>query len=160
MIVVVMGVSGSGKSTIGQMLAARLGWDFYEGDSFHPQHNIEKMAQGTPLTDEDRAGWLASIAEQISLVEQEKQNGVITCSALKKSYRDKLEAASKNIKFVFLHGQHDLLNERLNSRTGHFMKSKLLHSQLETLEEPKDALKFDISDTPEKIIGDIIRILG
>jgi gluconokinase len=147
-----MGVSGTGKSTIGQMLASRLGWDFYEGDDFHPPINIEKMKHGVALTDDDRVGWLTSIANQMSQLELQNKNGVITCSALKEKYRQKLMSASQNLRFVFLHGANDLISERLTTRKGHFMTSKLLQSQLETLEEPKDALKFDITESPEKIV--------
>jgi 6-phosphogluconate dehydrogenase len=151
-----MGVSGTGKSTIGRMLASHLNWDFYEGDDFHPQSNIDKMKQGIPLTDEDRAGWLASIANQISQLELQNRNGVVTCSALKEKYRQELTGASSSVQYVFLHGSYDLISERLATRKGHFMTSKLLQSQFETLEEPQDALKFDITESPEKIIERIV----
>lgn len=159
MIIVVMGVSGTGKSTIGRMLASRLNWDFYEGDDFHPQSNIEKMKQGIPLTDDDRAGWLTAIANQISQLELQNRDGVVTCSALKEKYRQKLTDAAPDVQFVFLHGSYELISERLATRKGHFMTSKLLQSQLETLEEPKNALKFDVTESPEKIIERIMAII-
>ncbi len=159
MIIVVMGVAGSGKTTIGQLLSSKLGWPFFEGDDFHSKANVEKMAQGTPLTDEDRADWLSAIAGQIKLLEKESRSGVIACSALKNSYRIKLSKAAKDIKFVFLRGDYDLLQERLESREGHFMKPSMLKSQFETLEEPENSIDVDIKDAPEKIVEIIIQMI-
>ncbi len=159
MIIVVMGVAGSGKTTIGQLLSSKLGWPFFEGDDFHSKANVEKMAQGTPLTDEDRADWLSAIAGQIKLLEKESRSGVIACSALKNSYRIKLSKAAKDIKFVFLRGDYDLLQERLESREGHFMKPSMLKSQFETLEEPENSIDVDIKDAPEKIVDTIIQMI-
>jgi gluconokinase len=160
MIIVVMGVAGSGKTTIGRLLAFKLDWPFFEGDDFHSKANIEKMAQGTPLNDEDRADWLSAIAGQIRLLEKESRSGVIACSALKNSYRIKLSKAAKDIKFVFLRGDYELLQARLESRKGHFMKPTMLKSQFETLEEPENSIDIDIKDAPEKIVEDIIQTLS
>ncbi len=159
MIIVVMGVAGSGKTTIGELLASKLGWPFFEGDDFHSKANVEKMAQGTPLNDEDRADWLSAIAGQIKLLEKESSSGVIACSALKNSYRIKLSKAAKDIKFVFLRGDYELLQKRLESRKGHFMKPAMLKSQFETLEEPENSIDIDIKNSPEKIIKAIVQTI-
>ena len=160
MIIVMMGVAGSGKTTIGQLLASKLGWPFFEGDDFHSPANVEKMAQGTPLTDEDREGWLTAIAEQIRQLESESRSGVIACSALKDSYRKKLSSAAKNVKFVFLRGDYDSIRERLEARAGHYMKSTLLQSQFDILEQPENSLDIDIRNSPEKIVDTIIHTLN
>jgi carbohydrate kinase (thermoresistant glucokinase family) len=154
-----MGVSGSGKTTIGQLLASKLGWPFFEGDDFHSPANVKKMTQGTPLTDEDREGWLTAIAEQIKLLEWDSRSAVIACSALKDSYRKKLSSASKDVKFVFLRGDYDSIRARLESRVGHYMKSALLQSQFDTLEEPENSLDVDIKNSPEKIVETIIQMI-
>jgi len=155
-----MGVAGSGKTTIGQLLASKIGWPFFEGDGFHSKANVEKMAQGTPLTDEDRESWLAGIADQIKTLERESHSGVIACSALKDSYRKKLSSATKDVKFVLLRGDYALLQERLEYRKGHFMRSKLLQSQFDTLEEPENSLDIDIKNSPEKIVETIIQMIS
>ncbi len=159
MIIILMGVAGSGKTTIGQLLASKLGWLFFEGDDFHSQENVEKMAQGTPLTDEDREGWLEAIAGQIKLLEQDSRSAVIACSALKDSYRKKLSSAAKGVKFVFLRGDFEAVRERLESRKGHYMKSTLLQSQFDILEEPENSLDIDIKNSPEKITETIIQMI-
>ena len=159
MILVMMGVAGSGKTALGQLLAARLGWPFLEGDDYHSKSNVEKMAQGIPLNDEDRAGWLAAIAEHIKILEQNGKSGIVACSALKEAYRKKLASAGKDVRFVFLRGDYELLQQRLESRTGHFMKPAMLKSQFETLEEPKNALDIDIKDSPERIVDAILQMM-
>lgn len=140
-IVIVMGVSGSGKSTVAGMLAAELGWDFLEGDDLHPQANIAKMAAGQALTDDDRRPWLEAIAAWISEHVSDGRSGMITCSALKRSYRDILRHSvighpEAGLTFLLLSGTREELQRRLTARTGHFMSAALLDSQLDTLESP------------------------
>ncbi|WP_436994821.1 gluconokinase [Streptomyces sp. enrichment culture] len=127
-----MGVSGSGKTTVGTALAERLGVPYAEADDFHPPENVAKMASGVPLTDEDRAPWLDAIAAWLKA--QEGEGGVVTCSALKRVYRDRLRRAAPEVFFLHLDGSPELIGERLSGRTGHFMPSALLRSQFETLE--------------------------
>ncbi|MBY3346634.1 gluconokinase [Rhizobium laguerreae] len=135
--VIVMGVSGCGKSSVGEHLAARNGVPFMEGDQLHPAGNVEKMAQGIPLADDDRLPWLDRIGEEIRTAQQVSQGLVISCSALKRSYRDRLrQAADGHLAFVFLEGSRDLLLSRMQARQGHFMPASLLDSQLQTLELP------------------------
>ncbi|MBB4112504.1 gluconokinase [Rhizobium sp. BK226] len=135
--VVVMGVSGCGKSSVGERIAAQNGMAFLEGDQLHPPQNVEKMAQGIPLTDDDRLPWLDRIGAEISTALDASQGLVISCSALKRSYRDRLlQAAGGRLAFVFLEGSRDLLLSRMQARQGHFMPASLLDSQLQTLEPP------------------------
>lgn len=135
--VIVMGVSGCGKSSVGERIAARNGMPFVEGDQLHPAANVEKMAQGIPLTDEDRLPWLDRIGEEIKTALNASRGLVVSCSALKKSYRDRLrQAAGGRLAFVFLEGSRDLLLSRMQARQGHFMPASLLDSQLQTLEPP------------------------
>jgi len=155
MIVIVMGVAGSGKSTIGQLLADRLGWPFYDGDDLHPAANVEKMRAGIPLTDEDRSGWLSALADVIAEHLRQNQSAVIACSALRQNYRDKLHVED-NGRFVYLRGSYNLIEARLRQRTGHYMPPDLLVSQFATLEEPQDALTFDVSQPPEQIVAEIV----
>ncbi|MGC1375485.1 MAG: gluconokinase [Anaerolineales bacterium] len=145
MILVIMGVSGSGKSTVGQNLAAELGWSFYDGDDFHPAANVEKMANGIALTDADRADWLAALARLIRDLSGGGRSGVLACSALKQSYRETLQQNTPNVQFVYLKGSYDLILKRLQARKGHYMRPELLKSQFETLEEPGQALVVDVA---------------
>ncbi|MEV7041310.1 gluconokinase [Amycolatopsis sp. NPDC051061] len=150
-VIVVMGVSGSGKTTIGTALANALDVEYAEADTFHPQANIDKMTAGHPLTDEDRAPWLEAIAEWIRA--HQAVGGVVTSSALKRRYRDVLRTGG-NVWFAHLHGDHDILAERMQSRSGHFMPVSLLDSQLadlEPLEPDEPGAIFDIRDTPAEI---------
>lgn len=140
-----MGVSGSGKSTVGQNLAAELGWSFYDGDDFHPAANVEKMANGIALTDADRADWLAALARLIRDLSGGGRSGVLACSALKQSYRETLQQNTPNVQFVYLKGSYDLILKRLQARKGHYMRPELLKSQFETLEEPGQALVVDVA---------------
>ena len=158
MIIVVMGVSGCGKSTIGQQLADRLGWPFYDGDEFHPPANIDKMSRGIPLNDEDRSGWLAAIADRMLTLMAAGESGVFACSALKQKYRDQLHV-SDQVKFVYLRGNYDVIWSRMQQRPGHYMKPNMLASQFETLEEPHDALTLDIGQSPDHMVERIIQTL-
>jgi carbohydrate kinase (thermoresistant glucokinase family) len=154
-----MGVSGSGKSTVGARLAQRLGWDFAEGDDFHPAANVAKMAAGQPLSDADREPWLAAIAAWIDAELQAGHRGVITCSALKRDYRDKLRRA--DVRFVYLRVARAELERRLTGRPGHFMPATLLDSQLAALEPPsadEAALTVD-ADDPEQSVETIVTAL-
>ena len=162
-ILVVMGVSGAGKTTIAQELAARLGWPFEEGDALHPEANVAKMHAGIPLTDADRRPWLEAVAAWIDGQRAKKQPGIITCSALKGSYRQIIIGDRPEVRLVYLRGSRDLIAERLMGRHGHFMPASLLHSQIETLEEPgpdEDPLTVDIGPPAGQIAEEIIRLLG
>jgi gluconokinase len=160
MVVILTGVSGAGKTTIGQLLAADLRWPFYEGDDFHPQANIDKMRQGIALTDDDRDPWLTALHHLIDELTREGQSAVIACSALKQSYRDRLSGGRQNVRFVYLKGGYDLIRGRLQERQSHFMKANLLASQFEALEEPEGVLTVDVAQEPQAIVSLIERELG
>ena len=156
---VVMGVSGSGKSTVADRLAARLGWRFEDGDSFHPASNVAKMSAGQPLTDEDRGPWLQAIADEIDRLSAADERAVIACSALKRAYREVLVHGRDDVRIVFLDGTQDLIAARLAARKGHFMPPGLLASQFKTLERPEaDERPITVSiDAPvERIVDDIV----
>ncbi len=159
-IVVLMGVAGSGKTTIGRHLAAELGWRFFDGDDFHSRENIAKMRAGTPLTDRDRAVWLAALAELIQMQIARAAPAVIACSALKQVYRDRLAQGRPEVVFVYLKASDALLRRRLDERKGHFLASGLLASQLETLEEPCDAVTVDAAQAPPAIVDQVKRALA
>ena len=152
MFVIVMGVSGSGKTTIGKGLAERLGCRFYEGDDFHTAGNVAKMAAGIPLTDEDRAGWLRALAGVIRDDLRRGEGGVMACSALKEKYRRVLRVDPRLVRFLYLKGSYEVIRERLERRTGHYMSAELLQSQFEALEEPQDEWVEDIGLRPEEVI--------
>jgi gluconokinase len=156
---VIMGVAGSGKSHIGAAFARALDLEFVEGDAFHPPGNVARMASGFPLTDADRAGWLHALALRIRDAKAAGTGLVITCSALKRSYRDVLRAESTELQFVFLRGPRELIGERLAHRTGHFMPAALLDSQFAILEEPapdEAAWVCDIGQTPERLVAELV----
>ena len=157
--VIVMGVAGSGKTTVGELLAQELGWSFYDADTFHPAENIEKMANGTPLDDSDRAPWLAALHSLISTSLKENRPGVLACSALKESYRQKLLDGNDGVQIVYLKGSYDLLWSRLARRKDHYMKPQMLQSQFETLEEPANAWTFDVSPPVSEIVQAIVKQL-
>jgi len=159
MIVIVMGTTGSGKTTIGSLLAKRLGWEFVNADDFHPPANVEKMKHGIPLTDADREPWLRALHDKIVEWTAEKRNVVLACSALKQSYRDELRANSE-VKFVYLKGSYELFSRRVLSRKGHFAKQDLIASQFAALEEPTDAIVADASHSPEEIVSEVRSKLG
>jgi gluconokinase len=156
---VVMGVTGSGKSTVGAQLAQTLGLAFVEGDDYHPPANVRRMAAGIPLTDHDRADWLRALAERVREASESGAGVVVTCSALKRSYRDLLRAAAPAVQFVYLRGSRALIGERVAHRRGHFMPASLVDSQLATLEEPdpdEHAVTCDIQESPQQIVDDIV----
>lgn len=160
---VVMGVSGTGKTTVARELTRLLGWDFLEGDDLHPQANVAKMASGVPLTDEDRAPWLDSLAAWTTARHDEGRSTVLTCSALRRRYRDVLRAGAPGTSFAHLVGDPELLLERMTGRSGHFMPASMLRSQLDTLEplEPDEAGRtFDVADPPDVIAVRVMDVLG
>src|ERR1700758_2938075 len=161
-IVVVMGVSGSGKSTVAALLAGALGCHFQEGDDLHPRENVEKMRSGTPLTDVDRLPWLRKIADEIDGWRARGECGVLTCSALKRSYRDRIIGDRHDVVLVYLKGSPDLIHRRMAARHEHFMPIALLDSQFETLEEPtpdEHPIVVDIEGKPAEIAHEIVRQL-
>jgi gluconokinase len=162
-VLVVMGVSGSGKSTIAAMLAHRLNWIFEEGDWFHPPSNIEKMHRGEPLTDEDRWPWLEGIAAWIDATRHAGNHGTVACSALKRAYRDILIGERRDVRIVYLKGGRDLIARRLAARNGHFMPPALLDSQFATLEEPQPdehPIVVPIAAHPREVVEQIVKKLG
>ena len=157
MILIILGVSGAGKTTIGKLLAHEVGWRFIEADDFHPAANVAKMRSGRPLTDQDRWLWLERLRQEIKRSIDVGENAVLTCSALKRAYRDRLRA-SEDVKFVFLRGDYALVEKQLRSRRHHFMNPNLLQSQFDDLEEPEsheDVLTVQLGGTPEDIVGEI-----
>ena len=162
-IVIVMGVSGSGKTTVAVMLAGALGVDFLEGDDLHPRSNVEKMKSGTPLTDADRLPWLQAIAQRIDDWRSQGKSGVVTCSALKRAYRRILIGERPAVRLVYLKGSHELIHQRMAARHAHFMPVGLLQSQFATLEEPgadERPIVVDVAGSPPDIVAEIIRRLG
>jgi gluconokinase len=159
-VIVVMGVSGSGKTTVGRLLADALGAEFAEGDAYHPPANIEKMRRGIPLEDADRWPWLHTLAAQIERWLAAGTMVVLTCSALKQRYRDVLAQGRPGVRFVHLQGDKTLIRDRLGGRRGHYMPATLLDSQFAALEPPGDAITVDVAGTPEAIAATIIEDLG
>ena len=160
---VVMGVSGSGKTTVAELLAKRLDWPFVEGDRLHPPANVEKMRQGIPLTDADRAPWLDRIGEELKSWAAEGRSGVMTCSALKRAYRDRIRSARPDVRFVCLKGSEALIAGRVGARHHEYMPASLLKSQFDALEEPKPdepVVTIDAGGSPETEVAAIIAALG
>lgn len=155
MIVIVMGVSGSGKTTIGKQLAASLQWEFSDADTFHSPENVEKMRRGIPLTENDRLPWLKSLQTAIAQWLQANKNVVLACSALKQSYRQYLMLDSDRVQLVYLKGSYQLIYNRLQMRQNHYMSAELLNSQFDLLEEPTDAISVDISAPTQVILQTI-----
>jgi gluconokinase len=156
---IVMGVAGSGKTTVGKELAARLGWDFFDADGFHPPGNVAKMAAGIPLEDGDRAPWLDALHDLLSRTLRAGRHPVLACSALKQQYRDMLLKGNPGIRLVYLQGSYELILSRMTDRTDHYMKPGMLRSQYEALEEPQDALTMDITQSVEVIVEAVLHSL-
>jgi gluconokinase len=161
MIVIIMGVAGCGKTTVGELLAARCGWKFFDADNFHPPANIAKMTSGAPLNDQDREPWLASLNQQLRECEDMGESAVLACSALKQAYRDRLAENIKSRRLVYLRGDYATIQERLRARPNHYMKAGLLESQFQALQEPVDAWVEDVSQEPETIVESLcVRLCG
>lgn len=160
MIIVVMGISASGKSTLGSTLAKSLGWEFLEGDDYHPRANIEKMRSGTPLNDEDRLPWLRSINRTLGRLDEDGRNAVLACSALKESYREILAQGIKQMRYVYLDGNPQLIRERIENRKGHFMPPELIDSQIATMEPPQNAIRVNIEQPVEIQAKLVLEALG
>lgn len=158
--VIVMGVSGSGKTSVGWSLAQHLGWEFYDADDFHPPENVAKMATGIPLNDSDRAPWLASLHDLICSSLKAGQPGVLACSALKERYRQQLINSIEGVQIIYLKGSYDLIWSRMEKRIDHYMRPHMLQSQFEALEEPSNALTVDISTSLDEIVQKIISIMS
>lgn len=159
MVVVVMGVSGSGKTTIGSQLAQQFGWEFADADDYHTRANVKKMRDGIPLTDADRVPWLDALRSLITGWIHAGKAGVLACSALKQTYREHLRVGEQ-VRFVYLRTSEDVLSRRLLERHGHYMKRRMLESQLAALEEPNDAVAVNADGAPEKIVHEIRSVLG
>jgi len=160
MVIVLMGVSGSGKTSVGVLLAAALGGEFVEGDSYHSPASVEKMRRGIPLDDADRQPWLETLAREIGAWLDAGRTVVLACSALRRSYRAILRGGRPGVRFVYLRGSAELIRARLAARRGHYMPASLLDSQIATLEEPRDAITVDVSGTPAEIAAAIAAALG
>jgi gluconokinase len=156
-ILILMGVVGAGKTTVGNLLAQKLGWQFADADDFHPAANVEKIRNGISLDDSDRAPWLAALRNAILQWNAKKQNVALACSALKRKYRDELRVAG--VQFVYLKGDYKLIQERLRARHGHFASESILRSQFADLEKPDDAITVEIDRSPETIVAEIIEKL-
>ena len=159
MVVILMGVSGSGKTTVGRLLAGELGWSFYDGDDFHPRANVLKMAGGTPLDDRDRAPWLDALAGLVEACVERGERAVVACSALREAYRRRL-LVDDRVKLIYLKGEYELIRDRLARRAGHFMRPELLASQFEALEEPGAEAHVDASAPPSEVVRAIRERLG
>ncbi|YAI82696.1 MAG: gluconokinase [cyanobacterium endosymbiont of Rhopalodia sterrenbergii] len=156
MIYIIMGVSGSGKTTVGKQLSFHLDYHFYDADNFHPPENIQKMSRGIPLDDKDRQPWLLSLSRLINNLQQHQENAVIACSSLKKSYRKLLQNNYQDLVWIYLKGSFEQILERLDKRKEHFMTSKMLKSQFKDLEEPDNAIILDIGSTTDQTIKQVL----
>jgi carbohydrate kinase (thermoresistant glucokinase family) len=159
-VIVLMGISGSGKSTIGRQLGERLGWPFYDGDDFHPAENVAKMARGVPLDDHDRLPWLQAMHEKLSAVLASGGQAVLAASLLKQAYRDQVLNGLSDVALVYLKAKPALIDERLQQRQGHFFKSPLLASQLAILEEPPSALALSVDTPSADIVANVVETFG
>lgn len=159
MILILMGVSGSGKTTVGHELSARLDWPYLDADDFHPPENVEKMRAGTPLSDEDRWPWLDALNAQLRDFDARGQSAILGCSALKAVYRARLAQGCSDVHWVHLAGSFELIEARLRTRKGHYMPASLLRSQFATLEAPEEAITVDIDATPAQIASQIVEQL-
>ncbi len=157
--IIIMGVSGSGKTSVGKMLAETLSWEFYDADDFHPPANVAKMANGIPLNDADRAPWLTALHDLIFSSLKTDRPGVLACSALKERYRRQLMEGNEGVQVVYLKGSYDLIWSRMEQRTDHYMKPHMLKSQFDALEEPTDALITDISLPVDEVVQQILEYM-
>ena len=155
MVVLIMGVAGSGKTTVGRRLASELGWDYVDADDLHPAGNVRKMAAGIPLTDEDRRPWLADLRALVSRYAASGESLVLACSALKSAYREMLGSAAAGMATIYLKAKPELIRERLTQRQGHYMPAELLESQFEALEEPPDAITIPAAWPPDQVVAAI-----
>lgn len=160
MIIIVIGVAGSGKTTLGRALAQALDWNFVEGDDFHPPRNIEKMRRGEPLNDVDRAPWLAQLHGYIAALDRRGSGAVVACSALKQHYRKSLSVGIRDVRFVYLCGEPELIRARLRGRSTHFMPAELFDSQIATLEPPDKSVRIDIDMQTDRQVAAVLRGLG
>ncbi len=158
--VILMGVSGCGKTSVGRQLSQILNWPFFDGDDFHPPENVAKMAAGTPLTDADRTPWLANLHDLIAKHLRSQKSLLLACSALKQKYRDQLAQGNPGTIFVHLHGNFETIYQRMQARSGHYMKAEMLQSQFETLEPPANAIIIDIRQNLDTIVTEIIAQLN
>lgn len=154
-----MGVSGSGKSTVGKLLSDRTGWNFYDADDFHPAENIDKMSRGTPLNDEDRQPWLLKLENLIDTTISQDRSAILACSALKSSYRGMLQLDRSKIVLIYLQGDYEQILARIKQRQGHFMSAEMLRSQFKILEEPQADLVVNVALSPEAIVEKIVKYL-
>jgi gluconokinase len=159
MVIILMGATGAGKTTVGEILSHELGWEFADADNFHSPANVEKMSKGIGLTDEDRKPWLAALRHKIEQWIALSQNGILACSALKEVYRRELNVGPQ-VKWVYLKGSFEELTQRVEARQGHYAKKELVVSQFAALEEPKDAITIDVSRPPEEVAADVRNALG
>jgi gluconokinase len=160
-VLIVMGVSGSGKTTIGRLLAERTGWAFHDADDYHGAGSVEKMRRGIPLTDADRVPWLETLQRKVVAPALETgRPAILACSALKVSYLERLRAGDPRVRVIYLKGDYPLIRERLERRAGHYMGADMLASQFETLEEPENAVIVDAANPPEAIVDEIMRTIG
>jgi gluconokinase len=158
-IIIIMGPTGAGKTTVGRLLAERIGCRFYDADDFHPEPNVANMRAGVPLTDQDRWPWIDALHTLVWDATTRGDSIVLACSALKQSYRDRLTAGVPGVRFVYLKADPALLHARLEERRGHFMPAALVASQLDDLEEPKDAITIDASLPPEHVVDAVLRVI-
>ncbi len=156
MVLIIMGVAGCGKTSVGKMLSEKLGWKYYEGDNYHPKENVEKMSNGIPLNDEDRMPWLLKLRTIIEDALSHSENIILSSSALKEAYR-KILKVNDGVKFIYLKGSYELIEARMKMRKDHFMKPGMLKSQFEALEEPANAITIDIDQPLEKIVENILQ---
>jgi gluconokinase len=157
MIVILMGVTGTGKTTVGKLLAGRTGWPFHDADDFHAPASVEKMRSGIPLTDDDRWPWLDRLNAVLRAAQAQGESAILGCSALKQRYRDRLQQGLEQVRWVFLEGDIEPIRARLQARKGHYMNPALLQSQFDALEPPRDALNIDIDEEPAVLAGRVLK---